>query len=161
MAGPFAILVVADLVNDEEQIDKVTARPELIIASIGISVRDEELVAPLVEERKLPAFEKLVAVDPCTGFSRGLGVVWVGGSLEPAQCEEVRKSELLRGHCECGMWMRESSSGTGGTCEDEIPTTARSYIVALSNRRKHSGWPLNRSALQHRMTFAVAVDVKK
>lgn len=88
------VLVVADFINYEEQIDKVATGPKLIVSSVGIGVGNKELVAPLKEEREFASFEHVVAVDPCARFSTGLGIVGTGRSLERAGCKEIGKREL-------------------------------------------------------------------
>ena len=54
------VLVVADFINYEEQIDKVATGPKLIVSSVGIGVGNKELVAPLKEEREFASFSLLL-----------------------------------------------------------------------------------------------------
>lgn len=59
-----AVLVVADLVDREEQVDEVAGGAELLVAGVGVGVCAEELAAALEEEGALFVREDLVAVDP-------------------------------------------------------------------------------------------------
>lgn len=76
------ILVIADFVNDEEQVDKVTNCAKFFIPRMRIGVRDQKFVVTLDEESPLSVGEDIVAVDPSTGLCCSFPVMGVGGSLE-------------------------------------------------------------------------------
>jgi hypothetical protein len=85
-----AVLVIADFVNDEQQVDKVANCAEFLISSVGIGVRHEEFVATLDEEGTFSVSKDVVAVDPSTRFGGCLPVVGIGGSSEGlGESEEV------------------------------------------------------------------------
>lgn len=92
------ILVIADFVNNEEQVDEVTDCAEFFIPRMRIGVRNQKFVATLDEESPLSVGENIVAVDPGTGLCSGFPVMGVGGSLEGLrEGEEV--GEVKRGRC--------------------------------------------------------------
>ena len=64
LVGALAILVVADLVDSEEEVDEVAGHPELLIAGVRVSVCAEQLAAALEEECTLLVREDTVRVDP-------------------------------------------------------------------------------------------------
>ena len=59
-----AILVVADLVDGEEEVDKVAGRAEAFVVGVGVGVGTEELAATLKEEGTLLVGQHTVAVNP-------------------------------------------------------------------------------------------------
>jgi hypothetical protein len=85
-----AALIIADLVNDEQQVDKVAYGTEFLISSVGIGVRHEKFVATLDKESTLSVSEDVVAVDPGARLGGGFPVVGVGGPLEG-----LRESEKI------------------------------------------------------------------
>ena len=92
------ILVIADFVNNEEQVDEVTDCAEFFIPRMRIGVRNQKLVVTLDEKSPLSVGEDIVAVDPRTGLCCGFPVMRVGGSLEGfREGEEI--GEVKRSHC--------------------------------------------------------------
>ncbi len=89
-------MVVADLVNREQEVDEITARSELFIASVGVSMRAQKLTPSLLEESAFSILEDIEAQNPFGGFCGRLGVVGVGAPIERADGEKVRKSERHR-----------------------------------------------------------------
>ena len=76
--GVLAVLRVADLIDDEEGVDKIAAHSETLARSGRISVGDQELVAACDEFRTLFIIEQFELVDPGTGFGGCRFVVGVG-----------------------------------------------------------------------------------
>ena len=62
------ILVIADFVNDEEQVDEVADCTKFFIPRMRIGVGHQKLVATLDEESPLSVSEDIVAVDPSPGL---------------------------------------------------------------------------------------------
>jgi hypothetical protein len=92
------ILVIADFVNNEEQVDEVTDCAEFFITRMRIGVRNQKFVVTLDEKGPLSVGEDIVAVDPSPGLCCSFPVVRVGGSLEGLrEGEEIR--EVKRGRC--------------------------------------------------------------
>ena len=92
------ILVIADFVDNEEQVDEVTDCAEFFEPRMRIGVRDQKFVVTLDEESPLPVGEDIVAVDPSSGLCCSFPVVGVGGSLKGLrEGEEI--GEVKRGHC--------------------------------------------------------------
>lgn len=59
-----AVLVVADLVDREKQVDEIAGGAELLVAGVWVCVCAEELATTLEEEGALFVGQDLVAVDP-------------------------------------------------------------------------------------------------
>lgn len=86
------VLVIADFVNNEEQVDKVADCAEFPIPRMRIGVGDQKFVVALDEKGTLSVGEDIVAVDPSPGLCCGLPVVGIGGSLEGLrEREEIRE----------------------------------------------------------------------
>ena len=113
--GVLAILHVADLIVDEEGVDKIAADSETFVRCGRVSVGDQELVAARDEFRTLFVTEHLEAVDPGAGFcSRGF-VVGVGGVLQGAHRMKIGKGELLHGRRGLRREMLRAQGGEQGT----------------------------------------------
>lgn len=83
--GPSTIrgLLVTNLVEDEEQVDKVAACPELFVPGVWVGMRAEKLALALREESTaLLVGEDTIAVDPVSGLSAGTLPVRIGGVRE-------------------------------------------------------------------------------
>ena len=89
------ILHVADLINNEQGVDKVTADSETLERSKGVGVGDQELVAACDELRSLLIAEDFEAVDPSTGLGCRGFVVGVGCILQRTHGMEIGKGKLL------------------------------------------------------------------
>ncbi len=88
------ILVIADFVNNEEQVDEVADCAEFFIPRMRIGVRNQKFVVTLDEESPLSISEDIVAVDPSPGLCCSILVVGVGGALEGLrEGEEIREVE--------------------------------------------------------------------
>jgi hypothetical protein len=97
-AGIRAALIIADLVNDEQQINKVAYCTEFLISRMGICVRHEKFVATLDKESTLSVSEDIVAVDPGARLGGSLLVMGISGPLErPRECEKVWEVKGLGG----------------------------------------------------------------
>lgn len=72
------VLFVADLIDDEQGVDKVAADSETFVRSERIGVGDQELVAPCDKLGTFFIVEYLEAVDPGTRFGGSGFVVGVG-----------------------------------------------------------------------------------
>jgi hypothetical protein len=76
------ILVIADFINDEEQVDKVADCAEFSIPRMRIGVGHEKFVVTLDEESTLSVSEDVEAVDPSPGLRCSLPVVRISGPFE-------------------------------------------------------------------------------
>ena len=95
--GILAVLNIADLIDDEQGVDKVAADPKTLVGSEWVSVGDQELVTARDEFRALLIAKNLEAVDPCPGFGGRGFVVWVGCVLQRAHRMKIGEGELLHG----------------------------------------------------------------
>jgi hypothetical protein len=91
------ILVIANFVDNEEQVDEVTNRAKFFIPRMRIGVRNQKFVETLDEESPLSVGEDVVAVDPSPGLCCGFPVMGVGGSLEGfREGEEIGEVKRVR-----------------------------------------------------------------
>lgn len=97
-----AVLIIADLIDNEKQVDEVADCAKLFIPSVGIGMGHQEFVVALDEEGPLPVSEYIVAIDPGSGFCRGLPVVGIRGPLEGLR-EGKEIGEVKR----CGRWVHD------------------------------------------------------
>ena len=74
-----AALVVADFVNDEQEVDEIAGGAELFIISVWVGPCTQKLATPLLEELELLAGKDLVVEYPCRGSCTGLSVVGIEG----------------------------------------------------------------------------------
>ena len=92
------ILVIADFVNNEEQVDEIADCTEFFVPRMRVGVGYQELVVTLDEESPLSVCEDIVAVDPSPGLCCSFLVVGVGGPLEGLrEGEEIGEVERGRG----------------------------------------------------------------
>jgi len=98
LASVGTILIIADFVDNEEQVDEVADRAEFFKPRMRIGVRNQKFVVTLDEESPLSVGEDIVAVDPSPGLCCSFPVMGVGGSLEGfGEGEEIW--EVKRGRC--------------------------------------------------------------
>ncbi len=81
-----SVLVVADLVDREEEIHEVTCGAKPFVVGIRIGVSAEKLAPSLEEERPFPVGKDPKTVDPSGGLCGCFGVVRIEGSLKGSRC---------------------------------------------------------------------------
>ncbi len=95
-------LVVADFVNDEDQVDEVADGTKFLIVRIREGVGRQKLEVTLGEESPLSVIEDMVVDDPSLGLWCSFREVGVGGSLE-GRGEGQEIGEDIRG----GFWVHD------------------------------------------------------
>lgn len=87
-------LVIADFINDEEQVDEVANCAEFSIPRMRIGVGYQKFVITLDEESTLSVSEDVEAVDPSPGLCCSLPVVRIRGPFKGrGEGEEIREVE--------------------------------------------------------------------
>lgn len=80
MTSVAVALLVAELVDDEQQVDEVATSTELLIASVRVGVRTQQFALSLEKEGAATISENSIAVDPtsrlcCGALPKGVGSV--------------------------------------------------------------------------------------
>jgi hypothetical protein len=131
--GVLAVLLVADLIDDEQSVDKVAADSETFVRSERIRVGDQEFIAARDKLRALLVVEYLEAVDPGTRFGGGGFVVGVGGVLQRAHRMEIGEGELLHGSR--GVRRKGVGGGGGGVgCKGTMIATLEAFLYRSTAR---------------------------
>jgi hypothetical protein len=128
-----AVLVIADFVNDEQQVDKVANCAELLISRVGIGVRHEKFVATLDEEGTFSVSKDVVAIDPGPRLGSCFPVVGIGGSSKGlGESEEVWEVKGFGFCVHYGGGMRDWKRWSGTSSKSG--TFIRSAYIALKHK---------------------------